>query len=225
MLNAVIRGLREENVRLCMLFSDIGTAYYEQFGFVPLPAEEQWGRIPQSRKGPPVGWELREMTAGDLVEVRGIHHAAAERRPLAVVRDAEHWSFLQSRTSSFFERLQDREISAHSRVAVVEGAVVGYVISIEGRGEWNVREIEATGEGPGNLERLFRTAAWQARRNGLRRFYGWLPGELVRSLPDWKMRRQPRRRAIPMVLPLDPTIDLAATRDPRSSFIPYQDQF
>ena len=38
--------------------------------------------------------------------------AAVERRPLAVVRDAEHWSFLESRTSSFFERLQDDAIRA-----------------------------------------------------------------------------------------------------------------
>ena len=89
-----------------------------------------------------------------------------------------------------------------------EGELAGYVVSIEGRGEWNVREVESATGASDLLETVFRVAAGQARRDGLRRFYGWLPRDLVDRLPDWKMRCQSRRRAVPMLLPLDRTIDL-----------------
>lgn len=225
MLGAVIRRCREEGHRACLLFSDIGTAYYARFGFVPLPAEEQWGRIPNPRRGAADGWELREMRDEDLDDARRMHDEAGLSRPLAVVRDAAHWDFLHSRTRSFFARLQDREIQSHTRVVTREGELAGYVVSIEGRGEWNVREVESATGAPDLLETVFRVAAGQARRDGLRRFYGWLPRDLVDRLPDWKMRCQSRRRAVPMLLPLDRTIDLGPFRDPQSFFVPYQDQF
>ena len=76
MLGAVIRRCREEGHRACLLFSDIGTAYYARFGFVPLPAEEQWGRIPNPRRGAADGWELREMRDEDLDDVRRMHDEA-----------------------------------------------------------------------------------------------------------------------------------------------------
>lgn len=225
MLRAVIRLCRDRGTRICLLFSDIGTDYYAGQGFVPLPAQEHWCRVPRGAGALPENWELRPLRDGDLKEVQRAHDASCLRRPLSVIRDREHWGFLLTRMESFFSRLRDEKTRSRFRVVTRDGSFAGYVISVEGRGDWNLREIGAQDGDPAIMEAVFRVAAGGARAAGLRRFYGWLPPELAARLPDWNIRVQPRRRALPMVLALDAAIDQAALHDPPSAFIPYQDQF
>jgi hypothetical protein len=225
MLRDATRLCRSRGARICLLFSDIGTGYYAGLGFVPLPAEEHWCRISPDAAAWPANWEMHTLRDEDLPDVRKAHDASCRRRPLSVIRDPEHWEFLVARTESFFSRLKDSKIGSRFRVVKRDGSFAGYVISVEGRGDWNLREIGAVDGDPATLEAVFRVAAGHARAAGLRRFYGWLPPELASRLSDWKIRVQPRGRALPMVLPLDATIDESQLRDPRFAFIPYQDQF
>ena len=73
---------------------------------------------------------------------------------------------------------------------------------------------------------IVRLAALEARRSGLQRCYAWLPPEVMAAgLGRWKLRSGPRHRAVPMILALDPTLDLSELDRPDAAFMPYQDQF
>jgi len=52
-----------------------------------------------------------------------------------------------------------------------------------------------------------------------------LPPELLSYLSDWRIEVRARRRAVPMILPLDAGVDPAALSSSRAAYIPYQDQF
>jgi predicted N-acetyltransferase YhbS len=225
MLRAVIRESRRRGDRLCLLFSDIGRPFYRALGFRSLPAEEHWGNLPPRGGCAAPGWRVRALRTEDLPLVRQAHEASSLRRPLALVRDATHWDFLLARSDSFFRRLRDFRVRPRFLAAIRGERVCGYLISVEGQGEWNLREVGSIDGDPATLAAIFRTGARRARGRGLRRFYGWLPPELVPQLDDWSLHAQHRRRALPMVRLLDPTIDLDRLRDPQTAFVPYQDQF
>jgi GNAT superfamily N-acetyltransferase len=225
MLSAVLDRARLRGDPLLLLFSDIGTLFYERLGFHPLPATEQWGRIPRAAGSPAAGWEIRETSEADHDAIRRAHHASCLRRPLAVIRDEQHWEFLRARTKSFFSRLGDPELRPRSLVVSRHGRFTGYLVTVEGRGEWSVREVGAVKGDPGTMAEVFRVGAHEARSAGLGRFCGWLPPEMVPRLGEWKIDSQPRRRAVPMALPLDPALDTAPLASPRRGFFPHQDQF
>lgn len=208
-----------------MLFSDIGARYYENFGFESIPADEHWGALESRMAQPPEGWALREMRAEDLPRVRQMHQQFGARRPFAIVRDDEHWEFVQRRADGFFARLRSSHLRQRWQVATAAGEVVGYLISVEGRGEWNVREVGALGGEFGGMADVLRLGAHEALSAGMRRFYAWLPHELLEYLEDWKIQSRPRRGALPMVLPLSGTVELPALQVPGACYIPFQDQF
>ncbi|MEE8411704.1 MAG: hypothetical protein V3S47_04320 [Acidobacteriota bacterium] len=211
--------------RAAMLFSDIGTRYYEGLGFHEIPADEQWGPLRARQDDVPHGWTLREMEPQDLPAVIEMHDAFCAGRPFAILRDAEHWEFVRTRAFSFFQRLRSAHIRQHWRVAEGNGEIVGYLITVEGRGEWNVREVGALEGSFERMARILRLGAADAVRSGLRRFYAWLPREVLEHLEDWEIRSSSRRGAVPMLLPLDGMVEIPALQVPGAAYIPYQDQF
>jgi GNAT superfamily N-acetyltransferase len=226
MVREALENARREGTRLALLFSDIGTSFYTGFGFRPLPAEEQWASLRRLRlAGGDEGWTLRQGRDEDIRAIRRAHDEFTAGRPLAVMRDAEHWDFLRVRAQSFFSRLRDRRIRQLCRVAHHRGEFVGYLVSVEGHGEWNVREVGAVGGDPSRIADVLRLGARCARRSGLERLYGWLPPEVLPHLSDWPIEARKRRRAVPMILPLGGTVDLPGLLAPGAAFIPYQDQF
>jgi len=224
-VRAALAAASEAGDKAAMLFSDIGTRYYESFGFREIPAEEQWGplRAPGRDRDPDMA--LREMRAEDLPEVIEMHDAFCASRPFAILRDVQHWEFVRTRAFSFFARLGSVHVQQRWRVAECGGRIVGYLITVEGRGEWNVREVGAVGGDFEGMARVLRLAASAAARSGLRRFYAWLPHELLEHLKDWEMRSSSRRGAVPMLLSLDGMAEIPALQVPGAAYIPYQDQF
>jgi predicted N-acetyltransferase YhbS len=227
--SAMIRAAREQASRsdasVILLFSDIGTRFYEDIGFVPLAAEEQWGRLRADRPGPSGGMTLRPMRDNDADAVRRAHEASSAAREIAILRDREHWEFLQVRSSSFFSRLDDPDIRQVSWSATRAGRFAGYLIAVEGRGEWNVREVGAVDGEPRSMAAILRLGAAEARRAGLGRCYSWLPPSITAHLRDWGLRGRQRQRAIPMVLPLSDAVVLERLASPEAAYIPYLDQF
>jgi len=226
MVRAVLQQARDRGDRLALLFSDIGTRYYSTgFGFFPLPADEQWGSLRHHVGAPGADWRLRPMLEEDVPAIREAYERTSRPRKIAVVRDAEHWDFLRVRSSAYFERYRDPGIRQVCRVALRDGCIAGFVLSVEGRGEWNVREIGASDGDPSTMAAILRLGGAEARRLGLRRVYGWLPPDVLPHLGDWKLSSHPRKLAVPMILALDETIDVARLDDPEAAYIPYQDQF
>jgi predicted N-acetyltransferase YhbS len=224
MIRSVLAEVRLAGDPLAMLFSDIGTSYYAALGFRALPADESSGTLDGALPAP-AGWELRPMTHEDLPDVIRAHDDECASRPLAVLRDREHWEFLLTRAEAYFSRLDGSDLARRYRVAVFEGRFAGYLVSLEGQGSWLVREAGAPGADPGVLSTLLRLGAAEARRTGLRKVRGWLPPEVAKWVPEWRLVRQPRRSAIPMLLALDGDRDLSALDASGASFLPYLDQF
>ena len=225
---ALVQAVLERGARsgtpVAMLFSDIGTAYYEALGFRALPADEQWGDLPPPQAGR-TGIRLHSMQDDDREAVRLALDRSSAARPFCFVRDAEHWEFVWVRTRSFFERLRDPRIVHRCRVAERDGVVVGYLVTIEGRGEWNVREVGATDGEPETMRAILERGLEEAVQSGLGRFYGWLPPELLPLLGHWNVKSRPRRAALPMIRPLAGDVDLQPLALPGAGFLPYQDQF
>ncbi|NIM00879.1 MAG: GNAT family N-acetyltransferase [Acidobacteria bacterium] len=216
---------REDGSNVALLFSDIGTRYYDTFGFREIPAEEQWGPLSAGTDDTPAGWTLRDMRDEDLSTVIAMHDAFCAARPFAVLRDPAHWEFVRTRAFGFFRRLGSAQVRQRWRVAECDGRVVGYLITVEGRGEWNVREVGALGGDFEGMADVLRVAAVEAARSGLRRFYAWLPRELVAHLSGWRIRSSSRRGAVPMIAALDGMAEFPALQVPGAAYIPYQDQF
>ncbi len=225
MLRAALRDVRRRADVGALLFSDIGTSYYAEFGFEALPAAEHTGRLngPRMARDPRI--VFRRAAESDLEAIRAAHEAFSSHLPIAVVRDAEHWEFLWVRSRSFFAHVQDRSVRHRWRVALRDGSFIGYLITVEGRGEWNIREAGAVDGSPDTTVEILSQAAAEAYRSGLRRVYGWLPGEVVQRLNDWTIRGRPRRRALPMLRVEDRSIDLVSLHRNAPVFIPFQDQF
>ena len=223
MIRAVLDEARDREEPLALLFSDIGTGFYELLGFRALPCREQWGRLPRTGRGGGPG--LRLMRPDDTPAVARAREAGTRLRSLAMVRDRDHWDFLRTRTASFFRRLQDPGIASRAWVAEERGQLVGYVWTVEGRGEWNVRELGSAAGEPEVMERILRVAAREAAQRGARRFYGWLPPEVAPGLGDWRYRERERPRAIPMVHALDNTLESPSLATVESCYFSYQDQF
>ena len=215
---------RSAGATTALLFSDIGTRYYESFGFREIPADEQWGPIPMNVKSPP-GWTLREMLPGDLPEIVRMHDAFCAERPFAILRDVHHWEFVRTRATRFFERLGSAHVRQRWRIAEVGGEVQGYLLTVEGRGEWNIREVGAAAGEFSRMALVLQLGAADALRSGLRRFYAWLPRELLEHLGDWEIRSSSRRGALPMVLPPTGMTEIRALQVPGVAYVPYQDQF
>ncbi|HEX6853130.1 MAG TPA: GNAT family N-acetyltransferase [Candidatus Polarisedimenticolaceae bacterium] len=207
-----------------MLFSDIGTGYYASLGFRELPAEEAHGTLARAPRGL-VGWSLRPMLPEDLPAVAEAHDAWCATRPIAVLRDLAHWRFLLERARSYFARFDGSDLSRRYRVATRDGRFAGYVVAVEGEGEWELREAGAVDADPDTLAQLLRVAAAEARARGLRRVFGWIPRSQAALVPEWGLRQVARMRAVPMLRALDATSPTADLLDAEAAFLPYLDQF
>lgn len=225
MLRAAIDEARVRGDALALLFSDIGIRYYAALGFLALPAEDLVGSLDGRAVPAPPGWRLESMEAAHLEEVSRAHDDGRHGRTIAILRDGEHWSFLLTRAASFFLRLDGSDLTRRYRVAMRDGRVEGYLITVEGSGTWLVREVGVLGADRDRAAAILRLGGEQARAAGLRKVRSWMPRELADCVPEWHLRREKRRRAIPMVLPLAAPIDLASLEDPSAAFFPYLDQF
>ena len=210
-----------------VLFTDIGVEYYAEMGFRPLPATESWGTIPRPSPSPPGVIEeaihLRPMTRDDLPVVAACHAACTAVRRLAFLRDVEQWDYLLVRAEGYYRRFDGTDLSGRYRVAVRAGQVVGYLVAVDSPGQWVLREVGAANGDLDLAEAILRIGGAQARREGCRNVYGWLPRRLAERLPDWRLRTAPRRQAIPMILPLSSSFDVASARV--DDDIPFLDQF
>ncbi len=225
LMEAVLAAARGRGDGIALLFSDIGLEYYEALGFRALPSEEASGVLARSLPQAPAGWTLRPMLPEDLDRVREVHDAWCAKRPFALLRDLDHWGFIYERARTFFDRLDGSDLSSRYRIALRDGRFAGYVIGVAGEGEWNLREAAVADGSDESLAALLRVAAAAARAEGNRRVYGWIPRELAPLVPEWRLRYQPRSRAVAMALPLASDVPPLPFESAPDAFIPYLDQF
>ena len=225
LIRAVLEEARQRKDLAALLFSDVGTTFYHELGFRELPAEEAWGDLRRVDPGHPRGWRLRPMMAADLNDVMRSHDDSSRGRAVAILRDRDYWEYLVERSRQFFARLDGSGLSQRFQVAVRGDEFAGYLASVDSGDVWVVREVDAVGGEPESLQSIMRLGAIQARARGQRRCYAWLPRSVRDAMAEGSMRFRPRRKAIPMLQPLDDGPDLGAFDSPQAAFIPYLDQF
>lgn len=225
LIRAVLEEARQRNDPAALLFSDVGTTFYHELGFRELPAEEAWGDLRRVDPELPRGLSLRPMVAADLADVMRSHDDSSRGRPVAIVRDRDYWEYLVERSRRFFARLDGSGLSQRFQVAVRGDEFAGFLASVDSGDVWVVREVDAVGGATKSLQSILRLGAAQARARGQRRCYAWLPRSARDSMAEWSMRFSPRRKAIPMLQPLDGGPDPGAFDSPEAAFIPYLDQF
>ena len=224
-----VQAVLDESARAedmaALLFSDIGTAYYARFGFRALPAREQVGRLPPGASLQSADLRFRTVEEADLPFLASAHAASSAARSVAIVRDAEHWRFLWTRSRSFFARTTARATQHDWRIVQRGAEHAGYVIAVVAGTEWNLREVGAADGDPATMIEILLHAGALAYRAGARRVYGWLPEELQEGLGAWRLSSVPRRRALPMLKLQDRALEGRLVLSPRDAFIPFQDQF
>lgn len=225
LIRLVVAESRARGDTPALLFSDIGTAYYEALGFRRFPADEALGTLSGALPSPDEGLTLRPMREDDVPEVVETHRAWCEGRPVALLRDADHWRFILRRAETYFARLDGSDLAGRFRIAVRRGRFAGYLVAVDGADEWSVREAGAVEGDPGTLASILRRGAFEARERGMRRVHGWLPAGYEALVPEWRLRREPRRAATPMALPLDEHTGPELFASPDEVFFPYLDQF
>ena len=208
-----------------LLFSDIGTGYYRAFGFTALPCEDALGSIAGAAARAPRGVTLRSMTIEDLELVSDAQRASCASRPLAILRDRDHWEFLLLRAATFFRRLDGSGLERRFMIASDGARPIGYLVAVLGPGEWNLREAEAFDGDPDTLARVFHAGAAEANALSATTVWGWIPRTVWPLVSAWRLRAQPRQRAIPMVRSLDGRELPGQIDTVEGAFIPYLDQF
>jgi hypothetical protein len=206
------------------LFTDIGVAYYAALGFAALPCEDAIGTLRASPRRTP-GLRLRAMEAYDLDAVGHAHDRVCASRPIAILRDRDHWEFLLLRAASFFRRIDGSDLARRFMIVEDDAGALGYLVAVMGPGEWNLREAAAFDGRPETLARILIAGGEDAAASGAHTVWGWIPREWWPLVPEWRLRLQPRTRAIPMIRAagdtrLPRTLDTA-----EGAFISYLDQF
>jgi hypothetical protein len=206
------------------LFTDIGVDYYTAFGFAALPCEDVLGTLAATPRSTH-GLTLRAMTVHDLDEVGRAHDRSCAGRPIAILRDRAHWEFLLLRAASFFRRIDGSGLERRFMIAETSQGPVGYLVGVLGPGEWNVREAAAFDDDPRTLARILAAGGEDAFAAGARTVWGWIPRSWWPLVPAWRLRLQPRLRAIPMIRPPRGCELPAALDTAEGAYISYLDQF
>jgi GNAT superfamily N-acetyltransferase len=87
LIERMLERAREEGVDCALLFSEIGAAYYERFGFVPIPRDVVWLRVAEKPGAPAILVRVGEER--DIPAVTELLRAAAAPARFALEIDAD----------------------------------------------------------------------------------------------------------------------------------------
>lgn len=116
LLNWLLEDARAQGNALALLYSEIGTSYYEKFGFVALPSNEHSAAtndLPNT-----TSLSIRPATHNDHAAILALHEASWEPKIVRIARKIEHLRFFLFRNSADSVFMLQRQ-----------GIDVGYVIA------------------------------------------------------------------------------------------------
>jgi len=96
LLQQMMADGRDRGCALALLFSEIGSAYYERMGFTVVPREIVTITVPRTRRGAP-GTMVRALEPGDLKEVASISSTYAAGAGFALTRTPDLIEFMITR--------------------------------------------------------------------------------------------------------------------------------
>lgn len=232
LVEAALERARAEGSDLGLLFSEIGSAYYERLGFRTLPSQEAacmaFLPVPWPKEPSWVGGDdpfaavdgLRHFRREDLDAIAGLHVEATRGQRFRLLRDRPRWEHLLFQAD--MESRLRRDGADHRWVVERGGLVRAYLILKEAWGRLLWKEH---GAGPGEeaaLIDLFWSALSLARRLGVGRIDAWQFPDGVTDARLYPVARRSRRDPVLMLRPLAeaalPT-PIAAEEECRTSWL------
>ena len=93
LLRSLMAGAEADGARLAILFSEIGTRYYERFGFRPVPVSQGVLDLERGRPPAPPAIPMRSGDKGDLASIAEMNAAQAAGFPFTLARSPEYVAF------------------------------------------------------------------------------------------------------------------------------------
>ncbi|MBI4469399.1 MAG: GNAT family N-acetyltransferase [Acidobacteria bacterium] len=187
--------LSAEAFDAALLFSDIGTRYYQDLGFQPLPSHEfRADLVPEP---PPGGLGVPAPGSPDWVGAERVYEDWSAGQPYSMLRDHDYWDFLRLR------RLLKPPASGvpACTLHLVTGGPV-YVLAEAN--ESALRLMESVGSVNRLRDAMARLIGW-ARTQGVKRIQGWWRDEYQPILHGYVQFEQCRRTSeVAMIAPLSP---------------------
>jgi predicted N-acetyltransferase YhbS len=148
LIERLVEHAEQEGAKAAVLFSEIGTPYYERLGFMPLPTLDVEMAIASGRGTPAM--PIRSVEPHDLPDLVELQHAVASRYRLSLKWEVDWlaYSLAKKRMLAAFSPAGDRLVECF--VAEEGGRAVAWVlVQVSGRDRAGYREgwsIEAVGD-------------------------------------------------------------------------------
>lgn len=232
LVEAALGRARVEGHDLALLFSEIGSAYYERLGFRTLPSQEAacmaFLPVPWPKEPSWVGHDdpfaavegLRHFRREDLDRLAGLHEEATRGQLFRLLRDRPRWEHLLLQAD--MESRLRRDGSDHRWVVERGGVMRAYLILKEARGRLLWKEHGARPGEEAALVDLFWSALSLARRLGVGRIDAWQFPAGVTEARLYPIARRSRRDPVVMLRPLGEAVlptPIAAEEECRASWL------
>ena len=202
LIKIVLDEAREnEGCGVGLLFSDIGTSYYERFGFRALPSFSWKCAVADLPDGEGITLLPADDNSDTLMKW---HHAATKDYIIHPARTATTFALFSAINS----------VGSHY-LLVEQGREVGYITMMPGKTLFWVDEWYAPGI---SANKIWGAVRKQAQESGMAEAAGWW-------LPWYGIANKPRERAIPMIARLDESLELGDAAMTSSCLLAATDHF
>jgi L-amino acid N-acyltransferase YncA len=211
MLAAVLDRVRAEGASGALLFSDIGTAYYQALGFHPLPSHEfsvPLHAIPMGERSPLAIEPIRE---AEWSEIERLYEHATASDPFALLRSSTYWDHLRRKERERARRgPAGGKLPCH-RIARRAGKSVGYALAVFDPPALVLQELIVADGRPETARALLEAIREDGEVLGGTQLSGWWPPVgWSRFLPREVFHPRPRDRELTMIASFDPALDVGA---------------
>ncbi len=211
MLAAVLDRVRAEGAGGALLFSDIGTAYYQALGFHPLPSHEfsvPLRAIPMSERSPLVVEPVRE---AEWSEIERLYEHATASDPFVLLRSSMYWDHLRRKERERVTRRSAGGKRPCHRIARRAGRSVGYALVVCEPPALILQELIVADGRPETAWALLGAIREAGEAFGGTQLSGWWPPQgWSRFLPHEVFHPRPRGRELTMIASFDPALDVGA---------------
>lgn len=125
LLSIAHRRFQDSGHDAALLFSDIGTPYYEKLSYVPWPTTRHALVVPAAASAP-AGVTVREATARDLTAMRQLYERFQAPFSMALERPLAYWRHLMGRARWRDRMLGQTKHHSGRWIAEVDGEPVAY---------------------------------------------------------------------------------------------------
>jgi predicted N-acetyltransferase YhbS len=152
----------------CLLYSDIGPAYYERLGYRACRASQGWANPEESIEVPEPSALIRFNASDEMPTLSDLYAGGHTRYPLSIARSADYWRYLlcQNPLDEFYFVTAGSRRVGYVRLGIRPGQILIRDLSL-------LEDTEATERG------LYSGVIALAKARGAAQVGGWMPADPV----------------------------------------------